>query len=176
MDIDTNQRDNPRNPPVEHSPIIALNTPFSFRLTTSRHTMNSFSSPLEGKSKLPFVWPEHLNLALLNRLPERYHVGRRRSRSKSRRGEEDITSLQTSFNMWDGVRDLQKHHFQLSDVQYVVLVCLTLFSLYVAPPAPGVKLLALMGGAWLLLMPATRQFFLPSSMIWVWLVYFFCSR
>lgn len=138
--------------------------------------MNGFASPIEGKSKLPFVWPEQLNLALLNRLPERYHVGRRRSRSKSRRGEEDITSLQTSFNMWDGVRDLQKHHFRTSDLQYVFLACLTLFSLYVAPPAPGVKLLALMGATWVLLMPATRQFFLPSCMIWIWLLYFFCSR
>ncbi|KAG8407492.1 Phosphatidylinositol:ceramide phosphoinositol transferase (IPC synthase) [Metarhizium acridum] len=25
-------------------------------------------------------------------------------------------------------------------------------------------------------MPATRQFFLPAVTIWVWLVYFFCSR
>lgn len=78
--------------------------------------------------------------------------------------------------MWDGVRDLQKHHFKFSDIQYVFLACLTLFSLYVAPPAPGIKLLALMGAVWVLLMPATRQFFLPSSMIWIWLVYFFCSR
>lgn len=132
-----------------------------------------------GKPKLQLLWPEHLNLPFLNAIPHRYRIGRRRSKSKSRsmhRGSEDITSLQTSFNAWDGVRDLQNHKYRVSDLQYVFLICLNLFSLSIAPPAPGVKLLAILGSAWLLLMPATRQFFKPSAVIWSWLLYFFCSR
>ena len=133
---------------------------------------------LSGKPKLPTLLTENINLAFLNRLPKRYH-GRRRPRTKSNardQGVDDITSLYTSFNAWDGLRDLQKHDFKKSDIQYAVLLFLTLFSLYIAPSAPALKFFALMGSAWLLLMPATRQILLPSAAIWIWLLYFFCSR
>jgi hypothetical protein len=141
--------------------------------------MKDFTGSLPGKPKLPALLTENLNLAFLNRLPSRYHHGRRRGRSKSKVRDpnaEDITSLDTSFNFWDGIRDLQNHNFTSSDLQYVFLAGLTLFSLYIAPSAPALKFFALAGSVWLLLMPATRQIFLPSSMIWIWLVYFFCSR
>lgn len=141
--------------------------------------MNDLPSAFSGKPKLPYIWTENLSLALLNRLPNKYRVGRRRTRSKSKHihpGVEDITTLQTSFSVSDGIRDLQKHKFRTSDLQYVALTSLTLFSLYIAPSAPAVKTLALLASVWVLLMPATRQFFLPSSAIWVYLVYFFCSR
>lgn len=141
--------------------------------------MNDLTGSFSGKPKLQLLWTEHLNLPFLNALPQRYRIGRRRSKSKSKSmhpGVEDLTTLQTSFNAWDGIRDLQSHKYSVSDLQYVFLACLAVFSLWVAPPAPGVKMLALMGGVWLALMPATRQFFLPSSSIWVWLLYFFCSR
>ncbi|KAK5995659.1 Inositol phosphorylceramide synthase catalytic subunit aur1 [Cladobotryum mycophilum] len=137
--------------------------------------MKDFTTPSSGKPKLPALLTEHVNLAFLNRLPNR----RRRPRAKSnttRRGAEDITSLQTSFNFWDGLRDLQKHQFKVTDIQYAILAGLSLFSLWIAPPAPALKLLAIIAGLWVLLMPATRQFFLPSAPIWVWLLYFFCSR
>ena len=142
--------------------------------------MADFANPLSGKTKMPFPWTENLNLDFLNRLPASYHVGRRvRPRSKSkpiRPDGTDITSLQRSFSLWDGVRDFQKHDWKFSDIQYFVLGSLVLFSLYIAPPAPSEKTLAVLGGLWLLLMPATRQFFLPSLSIWTWLLYFFCSR
>jgi hypothetical protein len=138
--------------------------------------MNDFSATLSGKPKLQLLWPEHVNLPFLNTVPHRYRIGRRRTKSKSRPGNEEITSLKTSFNAWDGVRDLQKHHWRTSDLQYAVVGLLILFSFWIAPPAPGVKLLAIIGSVWVLLMPATRQFFLPSVTIWTWLLYFFCSR
>lgn len=138
--------------------------------------MNDFSATLSGKPKLQLLWPEHVNLPFLNTVPPRYRIGRRRTKSKSRPGNEELTSLKTSFNAWDGVRDLQQHHWRTSDLQYAVVGLLVLFSFWIAPPAPGVKLLAILGSAWVLLMPATRQFFLPSVTIWTWLLYFFCSR
>ncbi|OAA73609.1 aureobasidin resistance protein Aur1 [Cordyceps fumosorosea ARSEF 2679] len=140
--------------------------------------MTDRAGPLPAKPKLPNLLTENLNLAFLNRLPQRYQ-NRRRPRTKSNardQGVEDITSLYTSFSVWDGIRDLQKHDFKKSDLQYVFLLFLTLFSLYIAPSAPALKFFALAGSAWLLLMPATRQILLPSSMIWIWLLYFFCSR
>lgn len=140
--------------------------------------MNDLSATLSGKPKLQLLWPEHLNLPFLNTIPHRYGIGRRRSKSKSRAhpGVDDITTLKTSFNAWDGLRDLQKHKWCTSDLQYLFLAMLALFSLWVAPPAPGVKTLAVLLSVWVIAMPATRQFFLPSSMIWIWLLYFFCSR
>lgn len=129
-----------------------------------------------GKPKLPALLTEHVNLAFLNRLPARYQRRRPRAKSNTTHRGEDITSLQTSFNFWDGLRDLQKHQWRLSDLQYLVLAAVTLFSLYIAPPAPALKLFGLIGATWILCMPATRQFFLPSLPIWVWLLYFFTSR
>lgn len=143
--------------------------------------MDDLPTPLGGgqKSKLPLL-PEALNTAFLNRLPGRYEpVGRRRTGSKSKHappGIAHLSILKRSFNLWDGIRSLQEHKWQLSDLQYVFLVALVLFSLLVTPSAPTAKLFAVLGGLWLLLMPATRQFFLPSLMIWVWLLYYFSSR
>ncbi|RCI12796.1 hypothetical protein L249_0098 [Ophiocordyceps polyrhachis-furcata BCC 54312] len=131
------------------------------------------------KPVLPTLWTENLTDVVLGRLPRRSQSGRRRSRSDvkaSRYRAPDITSLQRSFSLWDGVRDLQRRRWRPADLQYLFLAALTLFSLAIAPPAPILKASALAAAAWLLLMPATRQFFLPSVTIWVWLVYFFCSR
>ncbi|ODA83450.1 hypothetical protein RJ55_01964 [Drechmeria coniospora] len=141
--------------------------------------MKDLPASLSGKPVLPSLWTENLTLAVLSRLPTRYHVGRRRVRSKSKTthpGVPDIASLQTSFSVWDGLRDLQRHDWQPVDLQYLFLAALTLFSLWIAPPAPALKMFSLMASVWILLMPATRQFFLPAITIWVWLVYFFCSR
>ncbi len=138
--------------------------------------MDDFTSQ---KAILPFL-PEALNTAILKNLPGRYDVtGRKRTRSKSKHtppGVAPISTLQRSFNLWDGIRSLQKHRWQLSDSQYVLLAGLVLFSLSITPAAPTAKTFAVVGGLWVLLMPATRQFFLPSLMIWVWLLYFFSSR
>lgn len=141
--------------------------------------MKDLPGSAPGKPVLPSLWTENLTIAFLNRLPNRYHVGRRRPRSKSKTtypGAEDITTLRTSFSFWDGLRDLQKHKWKTTDLQYFGLAGLTLFSLWIAPPAPAAKFFSLLAACWILLMPATRQFFLPSVTIWVWLVYFFCSR
>lgn len=145
--------------------------------------MSELPGPVPGNPKsnstLPFLLTENLNAVILNHLPARYQTGRRRSKSKSKvlpPGVEDLTSLKTSFSLWDGVRELQRHRWQTSDLQYAVLAFLALFSLWIAPSAPMIKTFALLGSAWLLLMPATGQFFRPSMMIWIWLLYFFCSR
>ncbi|KJZ71705.1 hypothetical protein HIM_08902 [Hirsutella minnesotensis 3608] len=141
--------------------------------------MKDFPASSPGKPALPTLWTENLTIAVLNRLPSRFQGQRRRSRSNAkqiRSGAPDVTSLQTSFNPWHGIRDLQRRRWHPIDLQYVFLAGLTLFSLSIAPSAPLVKTLALAGASCVLLMPATRQFFLPSVTIWVWLVYFFCSR
>ena len=140
---------------------------------------NTGSLPGFQSTKLPFL-PETLNTAILRHFSTRDEpVGRRRTRSKSKHtppGVAHIATLQRSFNLWDGIRTLQKHKWQLSDLQYVVLAGLVLLSFSITPSAPAIKTFAILGGSWVLLMPASRQFFLPSLAIWVWLLYFFSSR
>lgn len=140
--------------------------------------MNHLPGSLPGKPKSPLMWTENLKFDFISHLPSRYHIGHRRNRSKTRgfAAAEDVTSLKTSFNFWDGIRDLQHHKWRLLDLQYLFLASLALFSLSIAPPAPTLKLFAIIASAWALLTPATRQFFLPSAPIWTWLLYFFCSR
>jgi hypothetical protein len=141
--------------------------------------MESLSGSFPSRGKVVSQWQQNITLAIFTRIPTRYTTGRPRSRSKSKilpPGQEPVGDLQTSFNFWDGIRDLQKHKWQTSDIQYFILVGLTLFSLAVAPSAPIFKTFALAVSAWLVLAPATRQFFLPSAPIWIWLLYFFCSR
>ncbi|KJK84264.1 hypothetical protein H634G_00628 [Metarhizium anisopliae BRIP 53293] len=104
--------------------------------------MKDLPGSVPGKPVLPSLWTENLTIAFLNRLPNRYHVGRRRARSKSKTmhpGAEGITALRTSFNLWDGLRDLQRHRWRASDLQYIFLIGLTLFSLWIAPPAPALN-------------------------------------
>lgn len=88
-----------------------------------------------------------------------------------------ITSLKTSFSIMSSLRSLQRHQWSLLDLQYVILAGLTIFSLYIIEArAPVIKSLTACGYLLFLLMPATRQFFLPSWPIWTYLLYFFSSR
>jgi membrane-associated phospholipid phosphatase len=141
--------------------------------------MEDLPAPFPSRSKKTSLWRQNITLAIFTRLPSRYQTGRPRSRSKSKilpPGQQSVGDLKTSFSFWDGIRDLQKHKWQTSDIQYFILAGLSLFSISVAPSAPLIKCLAIVAVAWLSLTPATRQCFLPSAPIWVWLLYFFCSR
>ena len=132
-----------------------------------------------GKPKLARILTKNLSFARLKRSSSKQHDTRLHNRSKSKKTRSeivDITTLQTSLSFREGVRELRQHNFQPSDLQYLILAVLTLFSLWIAPSAPFTKTFSILAGLWLLFVPATRQFFKPSLPIWVWLLYFFCSR
>lgn len=143
--------------------------------------MQDFTSLFTAKQRiLPFgiSIPSTLNFARLNPIPHKYRPGRRRMarlRTHFPRPD-DVTRLQTSFNPLDTVRALRRHRWVLLDLQYVFLAAIALISLSLAPPAPLIKTFSVMGGVLLFLMPITRQFFWPGAAIWVYLIYFFCSR
>jgi len=137
--------------------------------------------------KMAVRWPFTLKLSALNPIPRRYRPGRQRSRQKLREDDptdyndgdvrsERVTRLQTSFNPLITLRVLRRHRWTLLDLQYPVLAGFILFSLCITPPAPLIKTLGVLGLILVLLMPITRQFFLPSLPIWTYLLYFFCSR
>lgn len=139
----------------------------------------SFLGHAKPKMHIPHLqWPSALKI----KIPEKYRPSNsRRSRSrKPRRQVYDeptrITKLQNSFNPLDGVRAIRRHRWRWLDIQYPALAGFMFFSLSIAPMPilfkigiPSVSLLVC-------LMPATRQFFLPSMPIWIYLLYFFCSR
>ncbi|KAJ9148504.1 Inositol phosphorylceramide synthase catalytic subunit aur1 [Pleurostoma richardsiae] len=131
------------------------------------------------KPKMHFQWPGVLSLAHLNPLPGNLRPARRRRGTKSRPSYPDpqsITRLQTSFNPFDGIRALRRHRWNILDIQHLIVAFFLIFSLVIAPMPLFVQILAPILALLVVAMPATRQFFLPSMVIWVYLLYFFCSR
>jgi hypothetical protein len=143
--------------------------------------MQEFTSFVgQAKPKLPFAWPGSLNLAQFNPIPQKYRPSRKlRLRQKAKAlaiSPDDITRIQTSFNVLNSLKALRQHRWRLSDVQHLIVLGYILFSLFIMPSAPLVKTATLVVLAILLLMPITQQFFLPSLPIWTYLLYFFSSR
>lgn len=161
---------------------MSLNTPFEITqvpfleaprlnlylaMTPRSLSPQAFMSP-----KMPFGWP-----SIPNPIPRRY---RRKLRSKLRSGQSPTSSIakfETSFNPYDTIRALRTHRWSVYDGQYIILVLIAIFSLSISQaPGPVMKTVAasiLMG---LLLVPITRQFFLPFLPIATWLVFFFNAR
>ncbi|QSZ31145.1 hypothetical protein DSL72_000708 [Monilinia vaccinii-corymbosi] len=129
-------------------------------------------SPTFTKSKMPFSWP-----SIPNPIPRRV---RRRLRSKFRSGSSpasSIASIETSFNPKDTLRALRSHRWSVYDGQYLILIIIAIFSLSISQaPGPLVKTGAATLLMLALLMPVTRQFFLPVLPIFTWLVFFFNAR
>ena len=147
--------------------------------------MQEFAAVLpQAKGKImPFAWPAVLNLGHLNPIPHKYRSNRksrmRLQKIKSNSGPQaadDVTRLQTSFNVLENITALRNRRWRLFDLQYPLLFGYIMFSLFILPPAPLIKTGGLVALAVLLLMPITSQFFVPSLPIWTYLLYFFSSR
>ncbi|KAL5612055.1 hypothetical protein BROUX41_000388 [Berkeleyomyces rouxiae] len=139
--------------------------------------MADFLSSLMQATKPKLNGP--LNLAALNPFPQKYRHIRGRSRQKSNvalPNPNDVTHLQTSFNVSDSIRALQRHRWTPLDLQYLFLAALIMFCMYITPSAPLLKLVCMIGASIIFLMPVTRQFFWPALPVWSYLLYFFCSR
>ncbi len=130
------------------------------------------SSPTFTKAKIPFSWP-----SIPNPIPRRY---RRRLRSKFRSAQSpasSIASIETSFSPSDTIRALRSHRWSYYDGQYIILIILAIFSLSISQaPGPLVKTGAATLLILALLVPVTRQFFLPVLPIFTWLLFFFNAR
>ncbi|KAL3426243.1 Inositol phosphorylceramide synthase catalytic subunit aur1 [Phlyctema vagabunda] len=128
--------------------------------------------PTFTKAKIPFSWP-----SIPNPIPRRY---RRRLRSKFRSTQSpasSIASIETSFKVSDTIRALRAHRWSYYDGQYIIMIIIAIFSLSISQaPGPLMKT----GAATLLiaalLVPVTRQFFLPVLPVFTWLLFFFNAR
>ncbi|PBP15540.1 PAP2-domain-containing protein, partial [Diplocarpon rosae] len=84
-----------------------------------------------------------------------------------------IASIETSFNPADSIKALRAHRWSYYDAKYLVCV----FSLSISQaPGPMMKTGASALLMIALLMPATRQFFLPVLPVLTWLLFFFNAR
>lgn len=124
------------------------------------------------KAKFPFSWP-----SILNPIPRRY---RRRLRSKLRSSQSpasSIASIETSFNPKDTLRALRHHKWSVYDGHYLILIIVAVFSLSISQaPGPLTKTFAATMLMISLLIPITRQFFLPFLPTATWLLFFFNAR
>lgn len=134
-----------------------------------------FSSLDSGfpKPKIPFTWPSIPSFVVPHRMRRKL-----RSQLRSRQSPaSSLASLQTSWSPKDTIRSLRSHRWSFYDGQYLVLLILGIFSLCVIE-TPGalakttVSTLLIIS----LILPISRQFFLPFLPIASWLVLFYAAR
>lgn len=122
--------------------------------------------------KIPLSWPS---------IPIRIFRRRLRStRSKIRSLQtptSSIASLNTSLRPSDTIRALRTHRWSYYDAQYLFLAILAVFSLSVMQsPCPFVKTFIATLLMTSLVIPLTRQFFLPFLPILGWLCFLFACQ
>lgn len=135
--------------------------------------MQPFSSSWKDKqSQVQIPW-RSIQLLVPHRL-------RRKIRSKLRNRQSpasSVTALQTSFSPADTLKSLQHHKWTWHDGQWVILAFLGTFSLcIIESPGPLAKMAVatLIGTS--LILPITRQFFLPFMPIAAYLIWFYSAR
>ena len=125
-----------------------------------------------SKSNITFPW-RTIKLLVPYRL-------RRKLRSKLRSRQSpasSITALQTSFSPADTLRSLQSHRWTVYDGQYLILAILGIFSLCIIEfPGALVKTVVASLLLFSLILPITRQFFLPFLPIAAWLIFYYACR
>lgn len=107
------------------------------------------------------------------------HRMRRRLRSRLRSRQSpasSIASMQTSFSPRDTLRSLQSYRWSAYDFQYLLLMIIGIFSLSViqANPVGKTAIASLLLTS--LLLPITRQFFLPFLPVASWLIFFYACQ
>lgn len=108
------------------------------------------------------------------------HRLRRRLRSKLRNRSSPASSLatlQTSFSPAETLRALQAHRWSVHDGQWILIAILGIFCLCIMEsPGPLVKTAVATLLLTSLLLPITRQFFLPFMPIAAYLIWFYACR
>lgn len=123
-----------------------------------------------SKFSLPFSWRPSIPTIIPHRI-------RRKLRSKVRSRQSPSTSfgkLHTSYSPADTLESLRSHRWSFYDGQYLILIILGIFCMCIIPwPGPFIKTALATLIITALILPVTRQFLLPSLVIWSWLVFFY---
>ncbi|KAL8784162.1 MAG: hypothetical protein Q9213_004136 [Squamulea squamosa] len=132
---------------------------------------NSFTSRTDfQKTYIPISWLPSIPAIIPHRIRRKL-----RSRIRSRQSPAtSLSSLDTSVSPADTLRSLRAHRWSFYDGQYLILIVLGIFSLsIIASPGPIFKTAVATLLLTSLIIPATRQFFLPFLPIITWLVWFY---
>lgn len=109
-----------------------------------------------------------------------FHRVRRRFASRMRSGQSptsNLATLETSFDPADTLRALRAHRWSYWDGQYLLLLILSIFTLcIIETPGAIVKTLISTLIITSLILPITRQFFLPFLPTILWLILFYACR
>lgn len=120
-----------------------------------------------SKAKLPFSWPASIPTIIPHRI-------RRKLRSKVRSRQSpssSLSALQTSWSPADSIQALHEHRWSYYDGQYLLLLVIAIYSLCMIPSlGPLVKTVISALFLTALILPITRQFFLPFTPIAGWLI------
>lgn len=144
--------------------------------------MKSSYVPLRGEAarlfsntKVPISWP---SIPVI--LPHRFRRKLRSTRSRLRSRispTSSIASLHTSFKPSDTIRALRLHQWSYYDAQYLFLAILGIFALTVIEsPGPLTKTFMAAMLMLALVLPITRQFFLPFLPVAAWLTFWFSCK
>lgn len=88
-----------------------------------------------------------------------------------------LTALNLSFSPTDTIKALSQHQWSLYDVQYLLLLLTGIFVLcIVETPGPMIKTPLATLIIVSLILPITRQFFLPTLPILGWLTFFYSCK
>ena len=128
--------------------------------------------PQRYLGKVPVILPwKSIKILFPHRVRRRL---RSRLRSRVSPAASSISSLNTSFSPLDTLKSLQAHQWTVYDGQYLLLICMGIFSLCVIE-SPGplgktlVSLLLLMS----LILPVTSQVMLPALPMATYLIFFY---
>lgn len=125
--------------------------------------------------RLPFSLP-NLPIHIPHRIRRRFRSTRSKIRSRQT-PTSSIASVETSFNPADTIRSLRTHQWSYYDAQYLFLAVLGIFSLcMIQSPGPLFKTLVATALMTSLVIPITRQFFLPFLPIAGWLILFYACQ
>lgn len=130
---------------------------------------------LLSTGKVPIHWP-----TLPSMIPHRLRRRFRSTRSKVRSRQSptsSITKLETSFSPADTLTALRAHRWSFYDGQYLLLAIIGVFALSVIQ-VPGAIVKTAIAALLLtsLIVPVTRQFFLPFLPIIGWLIFFYAAQ
>lgn len=132
-------------------------------------------SPYLNMPRMPFSLPS-IPLYIPHRIRKRFRSTRSKIRSRTT-PTSSIASVETSFNPADTIRALRTHHWSYYDAQYLFLAVCGIFSLcMIENPGPFQKTIVATLIMTSLVIPVTRQFFLPFLPIAGWLILFYACQ
>lgn len=134
------------------------------------------AASLFSTGKVPLQWPS-FPVIVPHRIRRKFRSTRSKLRSRQTPSSSSFTALTTSFSPTDTLHDLRKHQWSVYDGQYIILAFIGIFALCVVQnPGPLVKLVIAALLMTSLLIPITRQFFLPFLPIAGWLILFYAAQ